>query len=404
MSRRLSLVALSLLTVILTLAVPSEAQSRFRVRRDIRYGTAGGVDLLLDAYVPRGGGPHPAVVVIPGGRWVNVDKAGKPHVSEYLAEQGFVAFAVGYRSALDAPYPAAIDDVRQAVAWIRAHARDFGVDPRQIAALGWSAGGHLAGLLGTLGRGPLDRGTRIRAVVSWSGPMNLVPLLNETNAEPDPSVPSKVPTQNVRDVVVTFLDCTGDRACEEAARRASPLVHLDPTDAPMYLANSVDEVIPVGQARQMAAALGDAGVMFQYKELPGWHHGAGYGANTKMMNEAIAFIRGAFGEQAAGEESEQTSGSPAPTKDPARVVESPESASAKPVASSESSPRSLPGWAVFLALLALAALMVSTIQLVVAMRALRLARQTRGESPAASRELARAGYGPRSTEDTHPDS
>jgi acetyl esterase/lipase len=333
-----------------------------------------------------------------------VDKAGKPHVSEYLAEQGFVAFAVGYRSALDAPYPAAIDDVRQAVAWIRAHAREFGVDPRQIAALGWSAGGHLAGLLGTLGRGPLDRGTRIRAVVSWSGPMNLVPLLDESNDEPDPSIPSKVPTVDLREVVVTFLGCTAPGPCEEAARRASPIVHLDPTDAPMYLANSVDEVIPVRQARQMASALTAADVAFELREFPGWHHGAGYGANTKMMNEAIAFIRGAFGEQAAGGEAEQTSGSAAPTKDPGRTVESPESVSAKPAASSESSPRSLPGWAVFLALLVLAALMVSTIQLVVATRALRLARQTRGESPVASRELARAGYGPRSTEDTHPDS
>jgi acetyl esterase/lipase len=340
------------------------------------------------------------VIVIPGGRWVNVDKAGKPQVPQYLAEQGFAAFAVAYRSALDAPYPAAIDDVRQAVAFVRAHAGEFGVDPRQIAALGWSAGGHLAGLLGTLGRGPLDRGTRIGAVVSWSGPMNLVPLLNETNAEPDPAVPSKVSTEDVSGVVMTFLGCSSPRACKDAARGASPIVHLDPTDAPVYLANSVHEVIPVGQARQMASALEEAGVMFQYHELPGWHHGAGYAANHKMMNEAIAFIRGAFGQQPPEESPDEVPGA-APTKAPPNVGEAPDTALVKPAA--QSSPSSVSRWAFLLAILGLVALVFSTIQVGMARRALREARRVRDDSEVAP-PPASVGYAPRGREDTHPDS
>ncbi|HEV8420623.1 MAG TPA: alpha/beta hydrolase [Actinomycetota bacterium] len=387
MNRRSPLVVLGLVTMILALAAPSEAQSsQVRVRRDIRYGTAGEVDLLLDVYLPSGEGPHPGVIVIPGGKWVTGDKSNNPEVSQYFAEQGFVAFAVSYRSATDAPYPAAIDDVRQAVAWIRGHASEFEVDTGKLVALGWSAGGHLAGLLGTLGQGPLDRGTRVRAVVSWSGPMNLVPLVKSSN-------------EVLKDVIETFLGCTGAQACEEAARRASPIVYVDSTDASIYFANSTAEVIPVGQARQMASALTSAGLSFRYRELPGRHHGAGYAANPKMMDEAIGFIREAFGETPAQEE-EQAAGS-SPTKAPPKVEASPETAPLKPAAS-ESSPRSLPRWAFLLAIFGLAALVISTIQLGVALRALRLARRTmRGQAGGDSGHLTPTGYAPRSTEDTH---
>jgi acetyl esterase len=391
MNRRSSLAVLGLVALILTVATPAQAQSSgVRVRRDIRYGTAGGVDLLLDAYVPPGEGPHPAMIVVPGGKWVTGDKSNKPQVAQFLAEQGFVALAVSYRSALDSPYPAAIDDLRQAVAWIRGHASEYGVDPDRLAALGWSAGGHLAALLGTLGQGPLNRGTRIRAVVSWSGPMDLIPLVKSSNAE-------------LKDAVVTLLGCAGPRACEEAARRASPIVHVDPSDAPIYFANSTEEIIPVGQAREMASALTAAEVPFRFREIPGWHHGAGYGANTKMMSEAVGFIRAAFGGQAPQEDEEQPAGSP--TKAPPQVEGTPETVPLKVSASSESPQQSVPRWASVLAFLGLAALVVATIQLGVAMHTLRLARQApRGESELAPRQPAGAGYAPRSREDTHPDS
>jgi acetyl esterase len=389
MNRRASLVALGLVAAIVILAAPSEAQSnQVSVRRDIRYGTAGEIDLLLDAYMPPGEGPHPAVIVIPGGKWLTGDKSNNPEVSQYFAEQGFVAFAVSYRSALDAPYPAAIDDLRQAVAWIRDHAPEFGVDADRLVALGWSAGGHLAALLGTLGQGPLDRAARVRAVVSWSGPMDLGPLVKSSN-------------EVVKDVMETFLGCTESQACEEAARRASPIVHVDPTDAPIYFANSTEEVIPEGQARQMASALTSAGVSFRYRELPGRHHGAGYGANPKMMDEAIGFIREAFGEETPDQEEEQAAGSPS-TKAPPKGGDSPEKASLDPAPASESSPGSVPGWAILLALLGLTALLVSTIQLGVAMRALRVARRTTsGHAGVDSAHLTPSAYAPRSTEDTH---
>jgi acetyl esterase/lipase len=323
------------------------------------------------------------VIVIPGGKWTTGDKSNNPEVSTYFAQRGFAAFAVTYRSALVSPFPAALEDLQTAVRWIRRHAADFGVDPHVLVAMGWSAGGHLAGLLGTVGKGPLDRGDRVAAVVSWSGPMDLVALVTSSNVV-------------LRDVIKTFLGCGGGEDCTEAARAASPITYVDATDSPIYFANSTEEVIPVQQARAMAATLSRSDVLFEYRELEGRKHGAGYGANPKMVNEAVAFLGRALGEDAP-DQIEEPVATPTPGK-PGAEEAPPEMVPDRPVAVEESR-EPTPTWVVILALLGVGALVISTIQLGVALRALRLARQSKRDAPPP--DGAGAAYALRGTEDTH---
>src|SRR5262249_59697942 len=89
--------------------------------------------------------------------------------SNQLAQGGLVAFSVNYRLAPAHPFPAAVEDVEAAVAWVRKHAKDYGVDPKRIGALGGSAGAHLVGMLATDGGGSLKTGHRVAAGGALAG-------------------------------------------------------------------------------------------------------------------------------------------------------------------------------------------------------------------------------------------
>src|SRR5262249_44856876 len=105
------------------------------------------------------GKPRPAIVVIHGGGWVEGDRSsfasrkhGAPGNIEDFAALGSGAVPINYRLSGEAPFPAALEDCKCAVRWLRAHARDYNVDPNRIGAWGNSAGGHLALLLGMVGK------------------------------------------------------------------------------------------------------------------------------------------------------------------------------------------------------------------------------------------------------------
>jgi acetyl esterase len=228
------------------------------VRRDLTYRHVDGRDMKLDAFVPAGGGLRPGVIVIYGGGWVLGSKALSEPMARMLADRGFITFAVDYRLAPAHPFPAAVDDVQASVEWVRAHASDFGLDPARVGAIGGSAGGHLAGLLATLGEGPHDRGARVAAAVSWAGPMDLDP----DRFGPDTQI-----------YLNAFLNCIG-RPCDDATVvAASPISHVDPSDAPILLANGQEDVlVPPDQALRMSAALERAGVLHELLLVPNAGH------------------------------------------------------------------------------------------------------------------------------------
>lgn len=121
---------------------------RTRRRDNVLYGRAGGRRLRLDVYLPRHSSERrPAVVQIHGGAWVVGDKRtqGLP-LMRHLADHGWVGFNVNYRLSPGATFPDHLIDIKRAIAWIREHAEEYGVDPSFVAVTGGSAGGHLASL------------------------------------------------------------------------------------------------------------------------------------------------------------------------------------------------------------------------------------------------------------------
>jgi acetyl esterase len=232
--------------------------------RTVPYATVDGTELFADAYVPATTATdRPVIVFIHGGGWAGGARESFGVEAGWMARLGFVTFSIEYRLSPPDPYPAAVDDVERFVRWLRRSPQvaTFGIDPKKIGAFGSSAGGHLAAMLGTVGMGSRTTGSRVAAVVSWSGPMDLT----DVNAVVGGST------------VTGFLGCTPpDPACLPTARAASPITHLDRSDAPTLLFNSTRELVPYTQATTAKAALAKAGVPHRLVTYEGEMHAQWY--------------------------------------------------------------------------------------------------------------------------------
>ncbi len=126
------------------------------IRRNIEYATHDGVKLTGDLYRPKDVAKAPVLIAVHGGGWQRGSPATYKHWGPLLAENGYAVFAVTYRLAKPGTkaYPGAVYDVRAAVQFMRARARDFSVDPERIGLMGDSAGAHLVSLVGLAGSDP----------------------------------------------------------------------------------------------------------------------------------------------------------------------------------------------------------------------------------------------------------
>ncbi len=144
----------------------------------------------VDLYLPKKRNtdkPLPVVALIHGGGWVNGDRLGYAAAAIQFARTGdYAAVGVGYRLTKEAHWPAQIYDCKAAIRWIRAHAKEYNLDPDKIAVMGSSAGGHLSSLIGTSGdvkelEGDLGPNTtfssRVQCVVNLCGPQDFTQAL-----------------------------------------------------------------------------------------------------------------------------------------------------------------------------------------------------------------------------------
>lgn len=132
-------------------------------------------ELRADLYRPGGNGPFPAVIMIHGGGWEGRSREDMNDIAQRVAERGYVVLNMSYRFAPHWRMPAQLQDVQQAVRWLRAHASELNVLENRIGTWGYSAGAHLAALAGVTS--PNDRwfaeGTRVQAVVAGGTPVDL---------------------------------------------------------------------------------------------------------------------------------------------------------------------------------------------------------------------------------------
>ncbi|HEV3138005.1 MAG TPA: alpha/beta hydrolase, partial [Pirellulales bacterium] len=214
---------------------------------------------VLDLAMPKqsAGEPRAAIVVIHGGGWIEGDKSSftttkTPGNILDFAKLGFVAVTINYRLSGEAPFPAALDDCRCAVRWLRANAAKYHVDPARIGAWGNSAGGHLALLLGLMPpEAPdkhepyADQSNQVQAVVSDSGPIDLL---------------TQYEHKQLIGVVEKFMGGPPEGARRADYQRASPVHYVSEKIPPLLLIYGViDTQVDVLLTDQFVAALGRAG-------------------------------------------------------------------------------------------------------------------------------------------------
>lgn len=280
----------SLLTPLLLLstvsyAAAAEPPATVAFERDVVYGKAGETELTLSLSRPKnpGAAKLPCVVIIHGGGWGGGNKQQHDELTWQFASKGYVAATIGYRLAPKHQFPAQVHDVKCAVRYLRAHAEKYGLDPQRVGAIGFSAGGHLSMMLGTTNGadglegdgGWPDQPSQVQAVVSYFGPTDLA-------AADIPPV--------VIDILTRFVGGTKHEKPDEF-RKASPLTHVSPGDAPMLLFQGTkDPLVPHTQTYPMLEAMTRHNIPGRVELLIGAGHGWGGDDLQRTATESFAFF------------------------------------------------------------------------------------------------------------------
>ncbi len=232
--------------------------------KSISYKTIDSISLKLDIYRKKEmGRPAPLLIFIHGGGW---RKGQREDYLLYLidfAKRGYVTASISYRLLPGAKFPAAVEDVKCAVRWLRLHAGEFDIDPGKIALIGGSAGGHLATFVGYSadesrfdGQCTADSvSSRVQAVINLYGPTDLTTEYAQTH----PTITAFLETPYV-DNPQLYIE-------------ASPVHYLSADDPPTLIFHgTIDELVPVSQSDSLYQRLQNMGIPVEYHRMQGWPH------------------------------------------------------------------------------------------------------------------------------------
>ena len=245
-----------------------------KVLRNLAYVPNGHERQKLDLYVPSATKPLPLVIWVHGGGWRGGSKQGCRSLP--FLEHGYAAASVGYRLSRHAVFPAQIEDCKAAVRWLRAHAREYNLDPERFAAWGSSAGGHLVALLGTSGEfKEFDKGenlevsSRVQAVVDCYGPTDFTQMRKQ--ALPDATTNPDAPDSATAQLLGGPLPLNQDKAA-----RANPITYASRDDPPFLIMHgNRDKLVPNQQSELLRDALQKGGVDVTLTLFDGAGHALG---------------------------------------------------------------------------------------------------------------------------------
>jgi len=279
---------------------PPPADISWVVRKylDLPYDTLSKAQ-CLDIFLPDNGtGPFPVILQIHGGAFAIGDKRDM-HLLPFLRGigRGYAVVSVNYRLSAEAIFPAAVQDVRSAVRWIRTNQAQYHLDGKRIGACGGSAGGNLAAMLGVTGQtfefddprlGDTGLSPEVEVVVDWFGPIDFL-VMDEQLAQNgfgisdhnEPSSPESrymgAPIQEV----------------SERARLANPTTYIHPNLPPFFIQHGrIDRLVPVQQSINFHQALGKVlqPANLKFEILEGAGHGDPLFETDFNMEKVFSFL------------------------------------------------------------------------------------------------------------------
>jgi acetyl esterase/lipase len=272
--------------------------------------------LDLTLYRPaKSAGKLPIVIYIHGGGWgLNPFKpiAGTPEAPNTppgdtpssfvkLAARGYVVANVTYRLSSEAKFPAQIQDVKQAVRFLREHATDIGGDPDRIYAWGSSAGGYLVALLGTsCGVKALEPEGNdtvsdcVQGVVDWYGPTDFAKMDAEADSNHLGAGAMPMRHNDASGPESKLLGCALPQCSADLLKETNPITYVSAQNPPfLIIQGQVDTGVPYEQSVLLADALKQAGAKVTLHLVPGANHmfmGISPQAQWKLAEETFAFF------------------------------------------------------------------------------------------------------------------
>jgi acetyl esterase/lipase len=289
----------TILSLVLMTNVSAFGQAR--VERNVVYGMYSGLALLTDVHHPAQPNGY-GLIVVPGSGWTSnqgydaLPLTGLTSSIRFfvpkLLDAGYTLFVVNHRNGPRFRYPAPVEDVQRAARFIRSNAKNYGIDPNQIGAVGYSSGAYLVAMLGVLdGKGdlndpdPINRvSARVQCVVASAAPMDLAHFNTGAVSNLASFMGQPLPAE------------TPDPITAKAYREASPITHVSASSAPMLLFHGdADKVVPYQQSELMAAAMGKVGAEVKFVPLSGGGHGfagepAGHPAWPDFLSETVRWL------------------------------------------------------------------------------------------------------------------
>ena len=283
---------------------------------DLMYQTIPGYrPMKLDLYLPSTPGAKPLVIYVHGGGWTGGTQrlagtfASWPDILAGLSARGYVVASVSYRLSGEARFPAAIQDVKASIRWLRANAVKYNIDPSRVVLWGGSAGGQLVALAGTScgvatlnplpNEGSVEAGTVrggtasdcVQGVVDFYGISDLAAM--------DAAVPINAPLTTVGQ----YLGCQAALCAPGFVASASPITYVDAKDPPFLLIHGTkDRTVPYAQSQLLAAALKAKGVPVELMPIEGADHSFVMGSpeknaavNDQVLAKVFAFIDATIG-------------------------------------------------------------------------------------------------------------
>lgn len=218
----------------------------------------------LDIYLPEeGDGPFPVLVYIHGGGFAMGDKRDH-HMDAYLEgiKRGMAVASIEYRLSKESIFPAAVLDCREAVRFLKVHAKEYQIDVEKIVAIGGSAGGNLAAMLGMNipnGKFPGEKEELlweetpfVKAAIDQFGPMNFRTMDEQARANgvscADHDEPFSPESQ--------YLGCALPDAPDALCAQANPATYISDAMAPMLVQHgTADRLVPCEQSVEFVKAI-----------------------------------------------------------------------------------------------------------------------------------------------------